>query len=803
MRISKKWLSRFMDTADLNMNEAAAAITAAGFEVEGVEPMSNATNLVIGHIETCEMHPDSDHLHVTTVNTGDGIRQIVCGAPNVAAGQNVIVALPGAKLPGGEIKEGVIRGQTSSGMICSLAELGVDKHTLSEEQLAGIEILPEDAPVGNTDPMAYLGLDDVVLDISLTPNRSDCMAAFNMAAEAAAILKKEAVFPEYDGAADAGSETATELKVSSETVKCPLFFGKVIGSVTIKESPKWMKELLRASGMHSINNVVDISNIVMLETGQPMHFYDINAIPSKEITVKDGLNTTYTALDGVEYQLQEEDTVITTQGKPIGIAGIMGGDDSKIEENTTGLIIECASFDNVAIRNTARRLNLNTESSQRYAKGIEPLAAKKALDRAVQLLIEYADAKEIEQTVVFGDPSYTEKTITCTLDQINGRLGTDFSLEEVVDVFDRLHLNPVCEQEQITVTVPSSRQDLEGMADLSEEVIRMIGYDRLPSTLPLMEMTEGKLNPQQAQRRFIHRSLLEQGLQNAVTYTLISADKNNDAVLSCGTALELPAPLSEERRFLRTSLLPSLLEAAAFNRARNVKDVNMYEISDVTSNEKTEEHLAIVLSGDLETSKWKKFEKQADFYALKGIVEELLERAGINSSRIVFKANTADQKHFHPGRSAEVLIGKDCIGIIGEIHPVYGKKTGMKNAVIGELNLSKLLSLKKAKIRYTPISRYPSVSRDLAFIVKKDVPAGKIAEIIQRSGKLKKESIVRNVDIFDVYEGEHVAEDEKSVALNMTFQSDKQTLTESEINEVFNAIIEAIEKQCSAKLRSA
>lgn len=803
MRISKKWLARFMDVSDLDMNDAAAAITAAGFEVEGVEPMSDASNLVIGHVETCEMHPDSDHLHVTTVNTGDDVRQIVCGAPNVAAGQNVIIALPGAKLPGGEIKEGVIRGQQSNGMICSLAELGVDKHLLSEEQLAGIEVLPEDAPVGCKDPLAYLGLDDVVLDISLTPNRSDCMAAFNMAAEAAAILKKDFQLPEFENAAQAGNDTPTELKVSSETEKCPLFFGKVIGSVTIKESPKWMQELLRASGMHSINNVVDISNIVMLETGQPMHFYDINAIPAREITVKEGLNETYTALDGIEYQLQPEDVVITTEGKPIGIAGIMGGDDSKIEDNTTGLIIECASFNHVAIRTTSRRLNLNTESSQRYAKGIEPLAAKKALDRAVALLIEYADAKDIEQTVVFGNPAYEEKTITCTLDRLNGRLGTDFTLEEVLDVFERLNLKPVNEGEVITVTVPSNRQDLEGMADLSEEVIRMIGYDRLPSTLPLMEMTEGKLNPQQAQRRFLHSVLLEQGLQNAVTYTLISSDKNSDAVLSCGTARELPTPLSEERRYLRTSILPSLLEAAAFNRARNIKDINMYEISDVTSSETDEEHLAIVLSGDLEASKWLKYEKKADFYTLKGIVEQILERLGINAARIRFEPNTADTVHFHPGRSAAIKVGKDLLGIIGEIHPSYGKKTGMKNAVIGELNLTKLLAMKKSKVRFAPVSKYPAVARDLAFVVKKEVPAGKIIEVIERNGKLKKESIVRDVDVFDVYEGEHVGEDEKSVALTMTFQSDKQTLNDEEINEVFNNIIQAIEKQCNAKLRSA
>lgn len=803
MKISKKWLEQYMDLGDLSMEEIAKAITDAGFEVEEVIPLSQGSNLVIGEVETCKPHPDSDHLHVTTVNTGDEIHQIVCGAPNVAAGQKVIVALAGAQLPGGEIKSGKIRGELSDGMICALFELGVDKHLLREDQIAGIEILPEDAPVGNTDPLGYLGYDDTILDVSLTPNRADCQAAWSMAGEVAAALKKDYHLPEYENAADAGNDVDTRLQIISETEKCPHFYGKVVGSVTIKESPRWMKNLLRASGMHSINNVVDISNIVMLETGQPMHFYDINALPAQEITVKDGLEVDYTALDGQTYKLQPEDVVITTEGKPIGIAGIMGGDDSKIEETTTGIIIECASFDHVAIRNTARRLALNTESSIRYQKGIEPLAAKKAIDRAVQLLIEYADAKDIEKTIEFGHSGYTPRTITCTLAEINGTLGTDFTLNEVVDVLARLELEPQTEGETITVSVPSTRQDLEGMADLSEEVIRLIGYDRLPSTLPVMEMTEGKLNPQQRQRRFIRTLLTENGLQDLVTYTLISGAKKDDAILSVGEALELPVPLSEERRFIRTSLLPSVLESVAYNLARNNKSVNQFEISELTAKEGVHEHLAIVLSGPLNETKWLKDSTPADFYTLKGLIEEILERLGINESRLYFKENKKDTEHFHPGRSAEIYIGKDLIGLMGEIHPTYGAKTGVKNAVMAELDLDKILHTKKSKIRFTPVSKYPAVVRDLAFVVKKDLPASRIVEVIKRSGKLDKESVVRNVDVFDVYEGEHVGADEKSVALTMTFQSDKQTLDEEKINKVFNQIIDAIVSQCKATLRSA
>lgn len=803
MKISKKWLERYMDLGQRSMDEIATTVTNAGFEVEDIVPLSQGTNLVIGEVLTCKDHPDSDHLHITTVNTGDQVRPIVCGAPNVAAGQKVIVALPGAKLPGGEIKSGQIRGEVSDGMICSLAELGVDKHTLSEAQLSGIEVLDQDAPVGHTDPLGYLGYDDTVLDIGLTPNRADCQAAWNMASETAAILNIPCQLPEVAGAADIASDVPTQLKIVSETEKSPHFYGKVVNSVTIKPSPKWMQELLRASGMNSINNVVDISNIVMLETGQPMHFYDKNALPHQEITVKDNLDTDYTTLDGETYHLQSGDVVITSNGQPIGIGGVMGGNDSKVEDNTQGIIIECASFDHVSIRNTARRLNLNTESSIRYQKGIEPLAAKKAIDRAVDLLIQYADAKDFEQTVEFGCDHYEEKTITCTVEQLNHRLGTDFAKEEIVDVFARLNLEPTVEGTTVTVKVPSTRQDLEGMADLSEEVIRMIGYDRLPSTLPVMEMTEGKLNPQQRQRRFIQTFLCENGLQDAITYTLVSSTKKENAIFSTGDALELPTPLSEERRYLRTSILPSLLESAAYNHSRGNKGVNMFEISELTSTQGVIEHLAIVLTGAMNETRWLKTSTPADFYTLKGLVETILERSGISENRLFFKPNQKDTTHFHPGRSAEVYIGKDLIGLMGEIHPLYANEVGLKHAVMAELDLDQILETKKSKIRFTPVSKYPAVYRDLAFVVEKDLPASKIVEVIKRSGKLGKESIVKNVDVFDVYQGEHVGEHEKSIALTMTFQSDVQTLDDKTITTIFNSIIDAIVNQCKATLRSA
>lgn len=795
MRISRKWFNQFMDVQDLSIEEMAKRITDAGFEVEGIEHLSQGTNLVIGHVETCTEHPDSDHLHCTTVNVGNEVVNIVCGAPNVAAGQNVIVALPGAVLPGGEIKNGVIRGVESNGMICSLLELGVDPASLSDDQKSGIEVLPADAPVGNTDPLGYLGLDDEVLDIGLTPNRNDCLAAFNMAKEAGAILNREVKLPKYEGASDVG--TPSNLHVESTTSKCPLFYGKVINHLTIKESPKWMKELLAASGVKSINNIVDISNIVMLETGQPMHFYDAKSLPSQSIVVADGFDEEYTALDGVTYKLQPEDIVITNQGKPIGIAGVMGGDDSKILDTTDSIIIECAIFDHVAIRNTARRLNLSTEASVRYQKGIEPLASKKALDRAVQLLIEYADATGIEETVQYGQVPYEPKSISCTLEAINNRLGTDFNLDEVVDVFARLDFEPEVTNDLITCRIPSSRTDMEGMADLSEEVIRMLGYDRLPSTLPVMPMTEGKLTYKQQLTRQARQFLCAQGLQDCLTYTLVSTEKKDNAIFNNDEAIELASPMSEERRYIRTSILPSLLDVVSYNHARNIKDINVFELSDVAGVSGAKMHLAIAMSGNLQQTRWTSDVTPSDFYTLKGLVEVFFEQIGIAAQRISFVENDMDTTHFHPYRSAKIMLGKDCVGLLGDIHPQYGK-----NIVMAELDFDALIDVKKSKIKFTPVSKYPSVSRDLAFVLDRTMPVQKVVDTINKQGRLNKEMIIRDVEVFDVYEGEHVSKDEKSVALSITFQSDSHTLKDEEINPVFEAILEHIQKDCNATLRS-
>lgn len=799
MLISKKWLSQYIDLSDTDFSVVGDLITSAGLEVEGYEKLSEGNNLVIGYVESCIDHPDSDHLHVCQVNLGETVEQIVCGAPNVAAGQKVIVACVGAKLKDGEIKAGVIRGQQSNGMICSLLELGVDEKYLSEESKTGIEVLPEDAPVGHNDPLAYLGFDDEILDIGLTPNRNDCLAAWSMAKETGAILNKEVKLPECDGYANQGSETT--LKVSSTTEKCPLFLGKVINSVTIKPSPEWMKQLLMAAGIKSINNVVDISNIVMLETGQPLHFYDLEAIPAKEITVKADIASTYTALDGEEYDINEGDIMITTEGTPIGIAGIMGGDDSKIKDTTKGIIIEAASFNHVSIRNTSRRLNLSTDASVHFQKGIEPMAPFKAMDRAVQLLVEYADATGLEATAQYGENTYQPLSFEVSLTSMNTLLGTDFNMEEVLDVLTCLDLNPQANGDAITVTIPSYRTDLCIEEDIAEEVIRIIGYDRLPSTMPLLPATVGALSKRQALRRKIKTTLNNLGFNEAITYTLVSDKEISDGVMPLANPYVLASPMSEERKNIRSSITPSLLESVAYNQARSIKDVALFEISNVYGKDIVEERLCVMASGNLQKNRWQKFAIASDFYMMKGLLQSLLSTLGFDAKRVSFKENTKDTEHFHPYKSACVYLGKDLLGMIGHIHPRMAKAYGTTDTVMMEISLELLLNSKASKIKFTPISKYPQVSRDLAFVVEENVKVADIVKCIEQNGKVNKENIIKNVEVFDIYTGEHMEPGFKSIALSITFQSDTKTLQDKEINEVHENILAALAKQVNAQLR--
>ena len=787
-----------MDLSDVSPEMLAEKLTRGGLEVEGMEKMAQGTNLIIGHVLSCVPHPNSDHLHVCQVNTGEGVRQIVCGAPNVAAGQKVIVALPGCVLPGGEIKSGVVRGELSDGMICALFELGVDRKQLTEQQLAGIEVLPDDAPVGNRNVLEYLGLDDIIYDVSLTPNRADCLSVWALAKEVGAMLNKPVTLPDYHYEC---KEIPTDLIIRSETEKCPLFWGKVINKVVIKPSPKWLVQALHGAGIKAINNVVDISNYVMLETGQPLHFYDLAKIPGKEITVKQGLRETYTALDGIEYPIYEDDIMITNQGKAIGIAGIMGGDDSKIDEETHGIIIEAAHFNNVCIRNTSRRLDLNTEAATRFTKGLDPLGGRKAVERSVQLLLQLADADGIEETVLCGSEGYEPLALDASVSRINKLLGTQFGYEAVKSAFERLDFQPEkVDEDTIRCHIPSYRRDITCWQDLSEETVRLLGYENIRSTLPLMPTVQGGLPPYKRKKRVLQQMLNGFGLSEIISYSLVSRQKIDEGLLPIGEPVRIANAISEERRFFRSSLSSSMLETVSYNLARSNKEYGLFEISNVYEDGGREEsHLCIAMSENTGISKWQKESRSNDFYTMKGLIYELLDRLGYDEKRLSVKPLSSSNEVLNPYKSAELYLGNKKIGVFGVVHPLCKKKYDLDDCVIGEISLTAIYEEKAGKIRFTPVNRYPAVTYDLAFICDESVSGQQIVQTVKKAaGRL-----LKDVEIFDIYRGSNIPEGKKSVAINIVYQSAEKTLAESDINPVHSEVIRQLTGKLHVNMRDS
>ena len=799
MKLSYKWLSEYVDLSGITPAQLAEKMTTAGLEVEGIEPMAQGTNLVIGEVLESE-DVEGTHLHVTQTRIGDGpddVLQIVCGAPNCRKGLKVIVALDGAELPGGTIHVRPLRGIDSNGMLCALYELGVDKKYLTEYQCSGIEELPADAPVGETKVIEYLGYDDTVLDVSLTPNRADCSAMWNMAKEVGAILHRKVRWPEYEGSADIGEEGT--FKVASATEKCSAFVGKVVNHVTVGPSPKWMVNYLHAAGMNSINNVVDISNFVMLETGQPLHYYNLAKLPAREITVKDDIEMTMTALDGVEFEIQKGDLVITTGGEATGIAGIMGGEESMIDENTDSIFIEAANFDAASVRRTSIRMNLITEAAQRFSKGLEPLAMQKAVDRSVQLLSKYAAAYGYEKTVSFNNKPYQPRTVKETLTHCNGLLGTEFTMDQVKEVLTWLDFDPVIDGDEITCTIPSYRTDIERPADIDEEVIRLIGFDSLKSTLPYMEATVGRLTPAQAIRRTTSEVMRANSLNEIVTYTLVPQEYIDNAFEPAGEAIALAMPMSDAKKYIRSSLINSVLECVQYNEAHQNTDNAFFEISKVYGKGVEEERLAIVFDGNLREDRLHRITEPGDFYAMKGLILSWLKKLGFSGGRIQITENKKDTVHFHPYRSAELYLDRKFLGIFGDIHPAYAQKFDVKKAVYAEIKLDSLFATRGTRMKFVPLERYPAVSRDIAVVADQSVSAKQLIDTITKAGGSK---LVRSVEIFDVYEGEHIEKGKKSVALRITFQAADHTLKEEEITAVHNKILEALASKLNAQLRS-
>ena len=781
MKLSTNFLKDYVDI-DVDLHTLAEDMTKVGNEYDSAQPLINANGLVIGEVMECTMHPDSDHLHLCKVNIGDRVLQIVCGAPNVRKGLKVIVAMPGAELPEKTIKKGMIRGQESNGMLCSIAELGLESKFLKPEDKDGIHELPPDAPVGE-DPIKYMQMDDGVIDFDLTANRGDLLSILGMAYEIGAIYDKKVKDVDLShGHTDKNVNDDFKLKI--DTDNCTMFLAKEVRNVKIKESPTFIKNRLIASGIRPINNVVDISNYVMLELGQPLHFYDYDKLHGMiEVRMaKEGEKLT--TLDDIERTLTPDDIVISDGKESIGLAGVMGGLDTEITENTKNVIIEAAIFNSVRVRKTAQKI-VRSEASNRFEKGLDPNRTYMAVERAAKLLEEYADGEILDGTVEYNKEDMSDKKIEITYQKVNDVLGTTIAPKDVLDVFRRLGFTYTEDGKTVTVSVPRRRLDISIKEDLVEEVGRIYGVDNIESKVPISPIKMGSYDKT---TREIRNKMVDLGLNETLSYVLVNEKDaknytNDDSI----EAIKILTPLTEERTTLRCSIITSLYKMYEYNVAHYNKDVSIFEIGKSfykkgdTYNE--ENKIACLMTGEyyygINNS------KKVDFYIIKGIAEELLDFLGYGGRySFVVKDNMPEQ--LHPGQSAMISVNNDIVGIIGKVHPEITKE----DVFVMEINLDKLLAKKTGKMKYKEISKYPTVKKDISILVDKSVTSNDIAVAIKKSAG----SLLLNTEVFDVYTGKGIEEGKKSLAYSLTFGTNDRTLTDEEINKVLEKIIERLSK---------
>lgn len=661
MKLSLNFVKDYIDI-DVPVKTLAEDMTSVGNEYDYAGNLIDASKLVIGEVVSCKDHPDSDHLHVCKVNIGEETLNIVCGAPNVREGLKVIVALDGAHLPGDvKIKKGNIRGEESNGMLCSLQELGIENKFLTDIDKDGIHELGNDAIVGE-DPIKYLKLDDSVIDFELTANRGDLLSILGMAYEIGAIYDKKVkdIDLSYN---EQGEDINNKFSIEINTDNCSLFLSKKAENVVIKESPDFIKSRLIASGIRPINNVVDISNYVMLEVGQPLHFYDADRLENKLEVRMAGKNEKLTTLDNIERILDENDIVISDGKKAIGLAGVMGGLTTEVENDTKNVIIESAIFDSVKVRKTSKKI-LRSEASNRFEKGLDPKRTYMAIERACHLLEKYADAKIVTGLVKYDNTNKENKDVVVKVSDINNVLGTKLKKEEILDVFRRLDFKCTSEDEKITVSVPSRRLDISIKEDLIEEVGRIYGVDNIEGKLPSLPMKAGSFDKT---TREIRNKMISLGLNETLTYILVNDKDVNKYVVDEFESLKLLDPMTEERNTLRNSILPSLLKVYEYNKARNIKDVSIFEIGKgfykKQDEYKEETKLASVMSGEYYLGLNK---VEVDFYITKGIVEEILDYLGYNG-RYSFVTDKEFSQEFHPGQTAAISVNNDVVGYVRKI----------------------------------------------------------------------------------------------------------------------------------------
>ncbi|MCI8284224.1 MAG: phenylalanine--tRNA ligase subunit beta [Firmicutes bacterium] len=798
MLVSTKWLKDYVDI-DVPIEEFSDKMILSGSNIETVEEMgTDFTKIMVGKILKIEKHPDADKLVVCSLDVGeDEPVQIVTGAKNVFEGAVVPVVRHGGRIADGTvIKKGKLRGVASNGMLCSAAEMGYDDKVINTLIKDGIWILEDDLTPG-TDISEALELNDYVIDFEITPNRPDCLSMIGMAREAAAVFGKKMKYPDTKAQHEEGSvEDYVSVEVK-RTDLCPRYTARAIKDVKIGQSPWWLQRCLMHAGMRPINNIVDITNFVMMEYGQPLHAFDIRDIAGNKIvvdTAKEG--DKFVTLDGAERTLSDSILMIKDGEKPIGVAGIMGGLDSEIKEDTTTVILEAANFNGDSIRASSRKLALRTEASGRYEKGIDANLCEEAADRVCRLVEMLGCGTVVKGSIDVYPEVQTAKPVKVRASRVNHVLGSDISAEDMVKIFESLEMKVEADDDVMTVTPPTVRQDLEIEEDYIEEVARMYGYDKMPVSLPKGGFV-AKLTKAEELRSKTREILTSFGLNEILTYSFVSpksVDKVNisENDLSKRNFVKIINPLGEENSVMRTMLTPNMMEVLAKNFAKGNKAVRFFEIGRIFNDVKINcdgqpaeaEGLCIGLYGD-----------GADFFTLKGVIEGVLEQLGIRDSE--YESETG-LKMYHPGRCANIISRGELLGTMGEMNPDVAERYGINERVYTcELLFSAIMGQAHMEIIYKPLPKYPAVVRDIALTVSEETTVGSIKEIIEDNGG----DILEKAELFDVYRGQQIESGKKSVAFSITYRNSQKTLTDEEVSEVHNTIVEKLRDKLNAVLR--
>lgn len=795
MLISLDWLKQYVDIKE-NINDLEHALTMIGQEVEAVEVQGeNLNNIVVGKVIEKGQHPDADKLSLCKVDIGEeNPLQIVCGAPNHKQGDKVVVAKIGAILPGDfKIKKAKVRGLESSGMMCSEKELG-----MSEEN-EGIMILSEEAKIGIS-IKDYLEQNDVIFELEITPNRPDCLSHIGIAREVAAYYERDLRYPE-SSINETSEKTSDSIEVKIENKElCKRYATRVVKGVKIGESPAWLKRRLQAIGLRSINNVVDITNFILMESGHPMHAFDYNKIAGKKIIVRNAYeNEKLTTLDGEERELDTDTLVIADSEKAVAIGGVIGGGNSEVTDETTDLLLEVACFTTENIRKTGKKYTISTDSSYRFERGINIEDTEAVINRAAKLIQELAGGEILEGIVEEYVEAQKENEVVFTIDKFNRFFGKNVEKEKMISILTNLEMKVEdLGNGKLKVIAPIFRQDIHRVADVYEEIARMYGFENVEDVMPIQNIKPGKISAEMTDIDMYKDLLAELGLQEVINYSFIPQDAGKKIGIDIET-VSLMNPINEEMVMMRPTTLYSLLTNLRDNFNRNIFDIKIFEVSRVF--QKSDQDLpnepvkiGIALGGRSDKQIWDAKPANYDFYDIKGYVESMCEVAGLKR----YSLKRSESKLFHPGRSADICMGRDILGSFGEVHPDVMETMGLKERVyLAELDMEKINKYSNNKIKYKLLVKFPAVGRDLAVVMPEDSLVG---EMISAVSKLS--DLIEKVDLFDVYTGEQVEKGFKSVALNIQFRSPKGTLNEDEINKLMDKVLKTIEKKYNGTIRS-